>query len=260
MFIRTDGLGNDPKTEKAFAIYSKKYPLDFDLLLFEISLWSVAYYIYFRGTAVEVHNTININEKIPLFFDLKNVKNLEIVKMKLYLNLLDGSKVYLGYCASIPETNKYLKIANQYIEKAQTSNDNTVTLKTLSGLIEIDESIKEVRLSSLGINVSFADIRSFELIVDENTVIKTGLGHAVVGGVLLGGLGILTGAVLGNKNPKKYVENVLFQINTRKISRPIIDVVLNKTKIFTDSQDYKNLDNLARNLVSIFEIIVESNK
>lgn len=105
--------------------------------------------------------------------------------------------------------------------------------------------------------INFSDIIEFQIIEDSNTVMKGGVGRAVVGGALAGGVGAIVGA---NTRASKNVINILqIRIITKKISNSLYTIDLIKTEIEKNSMEYRNAMNFANNVYAILTSIITNN-
>lgn len=67
---------------------------------------------------------------------------------------------------------------------------------------------------------SFSDVIDYELLEDGTSIIKGGLGSAIVGGALFGGVGALVGAAVGGKKQKEIIESMKISITLNDTLRP----------------------------------------
>ncbi len=105
--------------------------------------------------------------------------------------------------------------------------------------------------------INFSDIIECQIIEDSNTVMKGGVGRAVVGGALAGGVGAIVGA---NTRASKNVINILqIRIITKKISNSLYTIDLIKTEIEKNSMEYMNAMNFANNVYAILTSIITNN-
>ena len=105
--------------------------------------------------------------------------------------------------------------------------------------------------------INFSDIIECQIIEDSNTVMKGGVGRAVVGGALAGGVGAIVGA---NTRTSKNVINILqIRIITKKISNSLYTIDLIKTEIEKNSMEYRNAMNFANNVYAILTSIITNN-
>jgi hypothetical protein len=108
--------------------------------------------------------------------------------------------------------------------------------------------------------IAFSNIRDYEIITDGTTVFKksTGaaVGRALVGGLLLGGVGAVAGAVTTSSKGKEDIKAANFKIFTNDVRNPSIMIpIFNKRTIkllrkpFTDK---------AQRLIDKLDILIES--
>lgn len=104
---------------------------------------------------------------------------------------------------------------------------------------------------------SFSDLLNYELVENGSTLLKGGFGSAVVGGVLLGPAGMITGGILGKKH--KDVVNSLYvtiTLNNSLLSFKKIDFI--KSEVKKGSLTYKLKKKSAESLISILDRICSS--
>lgn len=107
---------------------------------------------------------------------------------------------------------------------------------------------------------SFDDILDFELIEDGNSIIKGGIGGAVVGGVLFGGVGAVIGGVAGKKKEIPICSSMKIKITLDDIMYPneYINLITVETK--KNSIAYKNYRKQAQDIISLFHVMCASKK
>lgn len=101
----------------------------------------------------------------------------------------------------------------------------------------------------------FSDIVSFELLEDNDTVMKGGVGRALVGGALFGGVGAIVGS---NTRKSKSVCNMLrvkITVSNMNIPPQYVDFITSPTK--TDSFIYKSAYNDAQRCLSLLQVICD---
>lgn len=101
----------------------------------------------------------------------------------------------------------------------------------------------------------YADILEYELLEDGDTVTKGGLGRAIVGGALIGGVGAIVGGVTGKRTNKKVVSILSIKITTKDMNKPVvyIDLISKRTK--SNSLAYHNAYVNAQKILSILAIL-----
>lgn len=106
---------------------------------------------------------------------------------------------------------------------------------------------------------NYADILSFELIEDGNSVSKGGIGRAIVGGALFGGIGAIVGGTTGHKQ-KQTCSRLQIKITLNSMNSPVEYITLINTEIKKSSYTYKSSFNIAQQILSVLQIICESSK
>lgn len=104
----------------------------------------------------------------------------------------------------------------------------------------------------------FSDIIECEIIEDSNTIMKGGIGRAIVGNVLAGGVGAIVGAITRkSKNVTNSLQIRLITNNTTD-SLYILDLITSETK--KDSTEYKDIMQFANNVYATITSIINDNK
>lgn len=136
--------------------------------------------------------------------------------------------------------------------------------KKIGTFFAIDENKKQFSISngafSLNRIYNFSDVQSFELLEDGETISKGGLGRAVVGGALFGGVGAVVGGVTGGKKTKSICSKLQIKITVKDINNPIVYINLISSDTKKDSFVYKTLYNSAQEIMSILQLMTDENK
>lgn len=101
----------------------------------------------------------------------------------------------------------------------------------------------------------FDDVVEYELLEDGDTILKGGLGSAVVGGLLLGGVGAIVGAATGAKRTKSIVRSLRVKITVDNFGDPVVYINLITTETRVGSWVYKNQYGIAQQILSAFALI-----
>jgi len=104
----------------------------------------------------------------------------------------------------------------------------------------------------------FSDLISYELIEDDSVITSGGVGQALVGGALFGGVGAIAGGITGKRIQKKRVESLYIKatLNSFKNSCVLIPLITKPTK--TNSKEYKNAFEDAHKILSILDVITHN--
>jgi len=106
--------------------------------------------------------------------------------------------------------------------------------------------------------VEFNKIIDCEIMEDNTTIMKGGIGRAIVGGVLAGGVGAIVGA--GTRGSSDVVKNLAIRIITNDISNSMVMITLIKSDTKRDSAFYKNCMASAQGIYSTIVSILNSSK
>lgn len=131
----------------------------------------------------------------------------------------------------------------------------------IENIIELDENRKLFKLCRCKYcNPSkiykYSDILDFELLEDNNTIeTNAGIGKAVAGGLLFGGVGAIVGGSTAKRKSKKVVNSIRIKITLNNTQNPVIYIDLLKDQLKTDSLEFKNITEIAQKLISVLNII-----
>ncbi|MDR1891830.1 MAG: SHOCT domain-containing protein [Oscillospiraceae bacterium] len=107
----------------------------------------------------------------------------------------------------------------------------------------------------------YGDLLEYELLEDNVSITKGGLGAAAVGGLLFGGAGAVVGSVVGGKKTKNKVKNMSIKLVLRNIDSPVDFIVFYSNSEFkTDSFIYKDFRRQASEVLALLAIITEESK
>lgn len=106
-------------------------------------------------------------------------------------------------------------------------------------------------------SLSYTDIIDYELIENEETITKGGLGRAVVGGILCGGVGAVVGGVTGGKKSKAICSSLRLRITVRDMNNPAVFVDFIKVNTKKSSFVYKEMSNQAQQCVATLQLICD---
>lgn len=105
---------------------------------------------------------------------------------------------------------------------------------------------------------NYSDIVDFELLEDGESIAKGGLGRAVAGGLLFGGVGAIVGGVTGGKKSKSICTSLKIKITLNDISKPVVYIDFIKASTKKDSIIYKSMYKSAQECLSVLQLIVNS--
>ncbi len=105
---------------------------------------------------------------------------------------------------------------------------------------------------------NYSDIVDFELLEDGESITKGGLGRAVAGGVLFGGVGAVVGGVTGEKKSKSVCNSLKIKITVNSINNPVVYINFLTIATKKESSTYKTLYNSAQECLSVLQLICNS--
>lgn len=175
-----------------------------------------------------------------------------------------------GYTMTTPiKTKTIVQIRGDLVasqNNLQTVESFTPT-KKIGTYIEFDETQKKwlVPDGFMGKKknpkvYNYYDVLDCDLLEDENSITKGGLGAAVAGGILFGGAGAVAGSVLRGKKTKSVVNSMKIKITLKSTSDPVVYINLLTTSLKTSSLLYKSIESSAQEILSIFAVILNENK
>lgn len=160
--------------------------------------------------------------------------------------------------SSLNNSNQYTcESIKQLIEKRTRMLTAFKPTKAVSYLILIDEINKLFKISNDVFE--YANLLSFELLEDGQTITKGGLGRAIAGGLIFGGVGAVVGSITGSKKTKGLCTSMKIRITLRNahVDTVYIPLINNETK--TNSLYYKNMRLIAQSCICALEIIADQN-
>ena len=130
-------------------------------------------------------------------------------------------------------------------------------VKDVSVLMGIDETNKLLFMAKN--IIPYKDVITYELLEDENTVTKGGLGTAVAGGLAFGAAGAVVGSVVGKKT-----QNICSSMQLRVTLRNSFTDSVNIKFIIEDTKKssylYKHSQEKAQECISLLEIVLDYNR
>ncbi|WP_462391929.1 hypothetical protein [Clostridium cadaveris] len=140
--------------------------------------------------------------------------------------------------------------------------EDFISTSEVKGYIKFNDDTKQILISPK-FNpriINYSDILDFELIEDGETVVtKGGLGKAVAGGVLFGGVGAIVGGTTSKKKSITSISGLKIKIVVKDMNNPNSYINLITTSTKTDSFIYKNSYEIAQKILSMLQIATSQN-
>lgn len=132
------------------------------------------------------------------------------------------------------------------------------TTKIYNKYISIDEKSK---LFTINKHVyEYSSLLSYELLEDGASVTKGGLGRAVVGGVLFGGVGAIVGGVTGKKRSRNICDSMKIRVSLKNASKDVEYITIVSYPIKTNSYEYGEAQKLAQECITALDYISNFNQ
>ncbi|KYG33021.1 SHOCT domain-containing protein [Alkalihalobacillus trypoxylicola] len=106
----------------------------------------------------------------------------------------------------------------------------------------------------------FEDIIHFELLEDGESIASGGLGRALVGGALFGGVGAVVGGVTGNKTSKGVCTSLKVKVTVDDVHNPTVYINLLNTNTKKNGIVYQQHIKYAEECLSMFQLICDKQK
>lgn len=217
------------------------------------------------------NTTANLGEKTQNTIDAKleekeeakQAAQIEKEKNQQLLSMFNAS-VELGDI-SIDMENRLFKVKHAAVSTPKKSSGlakagRAFMAVTTAGMSLAAEAMVKAAIKPEDKVFHFDALDSYELLEDDSITTGGGMGAAVAGGVLFGGVGAVAGSMSGKKSSKKTVDNMILQINTNDIAFPCIMVTYIKKSTKVNSKDYINALTLAKQSIRCLEMILEDEK
>ena len=184
--------------------------------------------------------------------------------------LLLAIVIFWIYVESESAKNKFTEKMNE-INKILKSLPDFNSTKSIIGCgmssgLAVDEARQKVCLiTNNGVSVSqrvinYKDIFSVELFEDGTSVTKTvrssQIGGAVVGGLLLGGVGALVGGVSGKTETSEKIKRIDLRLIVNDTNSPLHDVTFMNGELKKDNIIYTEKIQAARHWHGIVEVLI----
>ncbi len=161
---------------------------------------------------------------------------------------------------TIKETIKSREVNAKKLETFQVT-------KEVAGWLKVDENAREWFIpDGFGGKVknprihSYDDVVDFELLEDGGSIVKGGLGRAVAGGILFGGVGALVGGATGKRTGKPTCTSLKIKITLNDMASPTEYIYLITSETKKNSIIYRTYANQAQEILSLFQVMCDSNK
>ena len=159
---------------------------------------------------------------------------------------------------SVDDIKKHLKYREKNLKKYNSFVASSEIKTSFSYVFKVDKA-KKLWYSSLKADINpplfrYDEIIDYELSENGNTVTKGGIGSAMVGGALLGGVGAIVGGVYG-KQTRTEIRSITLHIS---LSNPYIqsldiEFITPGMKVMSGDAMHKNYQKTANNVIALLD-------
>ena len=178
----------------------------------------------------------------------------------------------LDLCGNNRNTFKKLQdtttseILKEIAKEKQAHSDiaNFVATRGVGKLIKFDDNAKKILFPKTLLTkariYNYSELLGYEILEDGNTITKGGIGSAVVGGALFGGIGAVVGGLTGGKKSKEVVRSLKVKIVLDNKVVPAEYIELLKTEFKKDGFVYRAAKQEAEDIIAILTSISAKNE
>lgn len=142
------------------------------------------------------------------------------------------------------------------VRKALVNNFSKT--KSVGTYISVDENNKAFKI---GRDIfAYDNLLSFELLEDGQSITKGGLGRAVAGGLLFGGVGAIVGGITGGKKSKGICNSMKLRVSLKNAHTDVVYINFIATETKTSSFIYKTAQDSAQKCITALETINDINQ
>lgn len=181
----------------------------------------------------------------------------------------------VSYYANLYFSNKYDKFVKnfkEYISQIDNFSPSQYIVSTnfKSGIVfdEKNQSICLLKILEDEFSnriFTYKDLVSVEFVengsVINNTVRTSQIGNALVGGLLLGGIGTVIGGLSGEKKQSKIIDSIVIRIIVNDTKEPVFELNFTKNDVSIESKvkqiDYNETIKKARHWHSLIEVLIK---
>lgn len=213
------------------------------------------------GSPVEI---LNREESENIVFEEEGEKTAENKKLNLpFITNKEGfyADKKIGP-VKIDSRNKMFQVNGRIIQNGKKGNTllkGVLAVSTMGASVVAGKLIGTDGKKVGGNNwYSFDDLISYELLEDDFSVTKGGLGMALIGGAVFGGVGAITGGIIGKRTTKRKIENLSIRVSINSFDAPLLLIPLIDKPIKTNSKEYAIACKEAYDILAAFDVITHN--
>ena len=105
---------------------------------------------------------------------------------------------------------------------------------------------------------SFEDLVSYELIVNNQTVVSGGVGQALIAGAMFGAIGAVAGGIVAKRKSTSKILNMTVRVTSNDFTKPVIFIDLIRKPVKNTSKEYKEAVENAQRIMGALDVIVHN--
>ena len=105
---------------------------------------------------------------------------------------------------------------------------------------------------------SFEDLVSYELIVNNQTVVSGGVGQALVAGAMFGPIGAVAGGIVSKRKSTSKILNMTVRVTSNDFNKPVIFIDLIRKPVKNTFERYKEAVENAQRIMGALDVIVHN--
>lgn len=155
------------------------------------------------------------------------------------------------------------KNAMEKTQKKELAIRNFSPTRKISNLIYFDDEKEVFMLPKTFVAKAriykYSELLEYEILEDGESIQKGGLGRAVVGGVLFGGIGAVVGGLTANKKIKRAIKSYKIKLILDNKAVPVEYINLLASPTRSDSLVFKGVTKMAEEIVGVLKRITHTN-
>ena len=105
---------------------------------------------------------------------------------------------------------------------------------------------------------SFEDLVSYELIVNNQTVVSGGVGQALVAGAMFGPIGAVAGGIVSKRKSTSKILDMTLRVTSNDFNKPVVFIDLIRKPVKNTSKEYKEAVENAQRIMGALDVIVHN--
>ena len=105
---------------------------------------------------------------------------------------------------------------------------------------------------------SFEDLVSYELIVNNQTVVSGGVGQALIAGAMFGPIGAVAGGIVSKRKSTSKILDMTLRVTSNDFNKPVVFIDLIRKPVKNTSKEYKEAVENAQRIMGALDVIVHN--